>query len=411
MKRKDVVLAVLLLWAGCFNPSVLAAELHNGAALDAYLDQARAGTKIPGIVALVVDRDRVIYTHAAGSRTSGSTMPANAIFNIASMTKPIGVAAIMMLVEEGKLGLDDPISKYVPEFKGKPVIASFRESDASFTTRPAVREVTIRHLLSHCSGLAYGFASNTISRLSAQNPGVDANTFPLLYDPGTAWSYAGGIAVVGRVLERIEGKGLDAFLAQRLFGPLGMNDTSYVVPAGKRDRVVAAHRMTAEGLVEAQLPAEVRSAVSADGGLYSTAQDYAKFIQLILNDGVAPDGKRLLSRQSVRAMASNQLGAVRVSLQDEPTPLLARAFPVGAGRDGFGLGFQVTGEPRAEGARAPGSLSWAGIYNTQFWIDPASGIGAVLLMQYLPFYDQDAVATLAGFERRVYEGLGPRPRR
>jgi CubicO group peptidase (beta-lactamase class C family) len=126
---------------------------------------------------------------------------------------------------------------------------------------------------------------------------------------------------------------------------------------------------------------------------------------MILNDGAAPDDTQLLSPASVKILTSNQLGNVLVSLQDEPTPTLARAFPLGAGRDGFGLGFQVTGEHDDPGVRRPGSLSWAGIFNTEFWIDPASGVGAVLLMQYLPFYDDAAIATLTGFEQRVYEGI------
>ncbi len=404
-----LVLTLLSIFVGVQLP-VSAASIGNAPSINAWLDQSIRTTKVPGVVGLVTDRNGVIYTHAAGdrSRLSGVPMTADTLFNIASMTKPIGATAIMMLIEEGKLALDDPISKYVPEFRGRPVIATFNDADGTFTTRPAAREVTIRQLLSHSSGLAYGFASNKVTRLSAAKPGVDATTFPLLYDPGTAWSYAGGIAVVGRVLERIEGKGLDAFLQERIFAPLGMTETSYVVPEARRARVAAPWRLTDTGLVESPLAAEVRSAVSADGGLYSTAADYAKFIRLILNGGVAPDGRRLLSEESVRTLGRNHLGNVKVSLQEEPTPQLARVFPLGAGRDGFGLGFQVTGAPRQAGMRAPGSLSWAGIYNTQFWIDPASGIGAVLMMQYLPFYDADAIATLTGFERRVYEGLRTR---
>jgi CubicO group peptidase (beta-lactamase class C family) len=407
--RKPVA-ALLLAWACLLAPLAITAQLQTPSALSSYLDEAVTRTKIPGLVALVTDRNGDIYIHAAGqrSRAGNEPMSADTLFNIASMTKPIGAAAIMLLVEEGKLALDDPISKHVPEFRDRHVIASFNATDASLTTRPAAREVTIRHLLSHSSGLAYGFASNTVSRLSAARQGTDVTTFPLLYDPGTAWSYAGGIAVVGRVLETIEGKGLDVFLQERIFAPLGMNDTAYVVPSSKRQRVAPPFRMTADGLVESQVAADVRSPVNADGGLYSTAADYAKFIRMILNDGRGPDGRPVLSEATVRTMGSNHLGAVRVSRMDEPTPLLSRAFPLGAGRDGFGLGFQVTGEPRQAGMRAPGSLSWAGIYNTEFWIDPASGIGAVLMMQYLPFYDDEAIATLTGFEKLVYEQLRAR---
>ena len=325
------------------------------------------------------------------------------IFNLASMTKPVATTAIMMLVEEGTLRLDDPISKYVPEFANREVIERFDEVDGSFTTRPATGAVTIRHLLSHSSGLAYGFASDIVAQLS--DGGGPGNDLPLLYDPGAGWTYAGGIGIVARVLERIEGRGLDSFIRERIFEPLEIHETSYIVPAAKHDRVVTVHRHEAGTLVESTRPVDIRSAVSGDGGLYGTAADYAKFIQLFLNDGVTPNGVRLLSVDSIRAMGQNQLGSVHVSLQDEPLPDRARAFPVGAGRDGFGLGFQVTGEHNDRHSRGPGSMSWAGIFNTEFWIDPAAGIGAVLLMQYLPFYDSDAIETLAGFERRLYAGL------
>jgi CubicO group peptidase (beta-lactamase class C family) len=396
--------AALLLLIGSAGA---AQELANSAAIDAYLDRAVAETKIPGLVALVVDEDRVIYSHTAGHMdiAGGTPMSLDAIFNIASMTKPVAVTAIMMLVEEGKLDLDDPISKYVPEFAGKPVMTNFNAETGTYGTRPAASEITIRQLLSHSSGLSYPFSSAKVAQLSGGNFAFDTTTLPLLTDPGTEWRYANGIAVVGRLLERIEGKTLDLFLEEHMFGPLGMTDTGYAVPNDKRGRVVTVHRMTDSGLVEAPVPAEVRSAVSGDGGLYSTAPDYAKFIQLVLNGGRTPDGTRLIEAQSLREMGRNQLGNVRVELQDEPLPLLARAFPLGAGRDGFGLGFQVTGEHDDDDERAPGSLSWAGIFNTEFWIDPANGVGGVLLMQYLPFYDQEAIDTLVGFEARVYEGL------
>lgn len=400
-----IMVLAATLWLG---RSAWAQDLSNAEEIDAFLDRAVAETHIPGLVALVVDQERILYRRAVGQRSASGNVPmsADTIFNIASMTKPIATTAIMMLVDEGKLDLDDPISQYVPELAGKPVLETFDFEDASFTTRPAASEITIRQLLSHSSGLVYPFASDELARWSAANPQVDAiNAFPLLFDPGTGWAYAGGIAIVGRVLEQIEETTLDVFLQERIFDPLEMNDTGYSVPNAKRSRVAAVFRMTDEGLVESPVPDVVRSAVNGDGGLFSTAEDYARFIQLILRSGVAPDGTRLLPAEAVRTLTQNQLGDVRVSLQDEPTPLLARAFPLGAGRDGFGLGFQVTGEHANPHQRAPGSLSWAGIFNTEFWIDPASGIGAVLLMQYLPFYDEQAVATLVGFEELVYQGL------
>ena len=354
--------------------------MSNRAEIDTYLQQAVQRTKIPGLVALAVDRDDVIYSVAVGRRNVAADEPMtlDTIFSLASMTKPVAATALMMLVEEGALRLDDPISTFVPQFANRAVIERFEPTDGSYTTRPARGEVTIRHLLSHSSGLAYGFANDIVAQLSGSGPASD---LPLLYDPGTKWTYAGGIGIVARVLERIEGRGLDSFVRERIFEPLGMHDTSYIVPAAKHERVVTVHRSEAGTLVESPRPVDIRSNVSGDGGLYGTAGDYAKFIQLFLNDGVAPNGARLLSAESIRLMGQNQLGAVRVTRQDEPSPKVARAFPVGAGRDGFGLGFQVTGEHHDRHIRAPGSMSWAGLFNTEFWIDPATGIGAVLLMQ------------------------------
>ena len=384
------------------------AEISDHAGLDAYLQRAVETTKIPGIVAAAVNRDEIIYSAAVGQRNLalGEAMTMDTVFRIASMTKPVAATAIMLLVEEGKLDLDDAIAEFMPAFAGRAVIVDFNPADASYSTRPPAGDVTIRHLLSHSSGLAYGFASDIVAQLSNGNAGPNAEA-PLLYDPGTAWSYAGGIAIVGEVLERIEGVGLDSFLRDRLFKPLSMHDTSFIVPLADHDRVATTHRLDDDGqLVEIPNPVDIRSAVSGDGGLHSTAADYVKFIQLFLNDGIAPNGERLLSSASIREMSRNQLGGAEVSLQDEPLPNLARAFPLGADRDGFGLGFQVTGDHENTSTRRPGSLSWAGIYNTEFWIDPAAGLGAVLLMQYLPFYDEDAIETLIGFEARLYERLG-----
>lgn len=381
-------------------------QLNNSAAIDDYLEQAVLSTKIPGVVALVIDNESVLYGAAFGQQNVAAeiAMSMDTIFRIASMTKPVAATAVMMLVEDGKLDLDDPIAKYVPEFGDKPVLANFESVDGSYTTRPPEHQITLRDLMSHSSGLAYGFSNATVYKLSGNQAFGDNPGLPLMYDPGTAWSYASGIKIVANVLETVTGQTLDVFLAERIFGPLGMTDTAYLVPAQKISRVATVHRMTEEGLVEVPVPEEPRSDVSGDAGLYSTASDYAKFIQLFLNKGVTPGGTRVLEEKTVRIMGENQLGDVRVSLQDEPTPLVARAFPLGAGRDGFGLGFQVTGQHDDPAVRSPGSLSWAGILNTEFWIDRKAGIGAVLLMQYLPFYDADAIATLSGFEQRVYEG-------
>ncbi len=402
---KNLAIRALFTFAFVCSAPVVA-QLRDGAAIDEYLDQAVANTRIPGLVALVVDADETLYSRAVGLRNveRNEAMTEDTIFRIASMTKPIAATAIMMLVEDGKLGLDDPIAQYIPEFAERRVVTGFDPEHTNFTTRPATTDATIRHLISHSSGLSYGFASEIIHAIGESFPGQSEDT-PLLYDPGTGWSYSGGIAVVGGVAERIEGTGFDSILRDRLFAPLGMNETSFIVPLSEHGRVATTHAPEGDTLVETLNPNDIRSPVSGDGGLHSTAADYARFIQFILNGGVAPDGLRLMSEAGVRELGRNQLGNALVKLQDEPMPQLARAFPLGADRDGFGLGFQVTGEHGEATIRSPGSMSWAGIWNTEFWIDPARGIGGVLLMQYMPFYDEDAIETLQGFEARVYERL------
>jgi CubicO group peptidase (beta-lactamase class C family) len=395
------VLAVAPLWADAQN------HLSSSAAIDAYLSGVVRDTRIPGIVALVADADRVLYTGAFGRQdvAGGVPMANDTIFRIASMTKPVTSVAVMMLVQEGDVGLDDPVADYLPAFEDKQVIENFNPADKSFTTRPAATPMTVRHLLTHTSGLGYAFSNHTLAALASPDPGVSVTSLPLLHDPGTRWSYGESTRVLGTLVEEVSGQPLDEFMAERIFVPLEMSDTFYTVPAQKASRVVTVHRTTADGLVEAPNTAPITAPVYGDGGLHSTAADYAKFIQLFLNNGRAPNGMRLLSEATVASMGENHIGAVFVDQQPGALPALSEPFPLGAGRDKFGLGFQVTGPHSEPFARSAGSMSWAGIFNTEFWIDPTRGIGGVLMMQYLPFYDAAAIATLQEFERRVYEGL------
>jgi methyl acetate hydrolase len=382
-------------------------SLPTAAEIDGYLAEVVRVAGIPGVVALAVDVDRVVYTGAFGQQDVAASKPmaADSIFRIASMTKPVTSVAVMMLVQEGDIGLDDPIAQYLPAFEDQQVIENFDPATKRYTTRPAATPITVRHLLTHTSGLAYPFSNETLAALASGQPGVSATQFPLLHDPGARWTYGESTRVLGTLVEEVSGQGLEEFLAERIFVPLGMSDTFYTVPAPKAHRVVTTHRRTPGGLVEAPNPAEITAPAYGDGGLHSTAADYAKFIQLFLNEGRAPNGMRLLSEATVELMGENHIGAIFVERQPAALPALSEPFPLGAGRDKFGLGFQITGPHSEPFARSPGSMSWAGIFNTEFWIDPVRGIGGILLMQYLPFYDAAAIRTLQGFERRVYEGL------
>ena len=388
-------------WAAAQN------RLPTSAAIDSYLTSVVRDTRIPGIVALVVDADGVVYTGAFGRQNvaAGVPMATNSIFRIASMTKPVTSVAVMMLVQEGDIGLDDPVSQYLPAFEDLKVIENFNAADKSYGTRPAKTPMTVRHLLTHTSGLGYAFSNPALAALVGSDPGASVTRFPLLHDPGARWTYGESTRVLGSLVEQVSGQPLDEFMMERIFIPLGMSDTFYTVPAPKAGRVVTVHRTTPEGLVETPNPAEITAPVYGDGGLHSTAADYAKFIQLFLNKGRAPNGVRLLSEASVALMGENHIGAIFVEQQPAANPAVTEPFPLGAGRDKFGLGFEITGPHTDRFARSPGSMAWAGIFNTEFWIDPRRGIGGVLLMQYLPFYDGAAIETLQGFEHRVYEGL------
>jgi CubicO group peptidase (beta-lactamase class C family) len=400
--RLIVVLALLALalQAG-------AQGLRDSADIDAYLKQTIATTKIPGVVAMVADGDHVLYSGAFGSRdvANHQAVAVDSIFRIASMTKPVTSVAVMMLVEKNAIALDDPISKYLPGFEHPEVFETFNAQDKTYTKRPAKSPITIRQLLTHTSGLGYAFASPILAALIGGDPNASATGLPLLFDPGTKWAYGESTRVLGKLVETVSHQSLDQFDAEHIFKPLEMNDTFYVVPSAKRDRVVTVHRTTESGLVETPNPEKIDAPVYGDGGLHSTVADYVKFMQMLLHEGRAPNGTRLLTADSVKQMSRTQTGSVHVELQPTTNQAVSYPFPLGAGRDTYGLGFQVTGSPGDPGMRSPGSLSWAGIFNTEFWIDPSRKICAVLMMQYLPFYDPAAIEALKGFEQRVYAGL------
>ena len=372
-------------------------------------DSVRHGDT-PGVVALVVGRDGVLYQGAAGRLAieHDAPMRQDAIFLIASMTKPVTSVAAMQLVEAGKLRLDDPVSKYLPGFDNLRVITKFNEADASYETRPAKRPITIRHLLTHTSGIGYGFSNAIVKRLT-ETTKKDEWQLPLLSDPGDQWNYGASTSVLGMIVEKVSGESLETYFQKNIFQPLGMKDTSYAVPSDKQLRVTTVHRRVNGHLEELQrhhpIPSTPTAPFFGDGGLYSTAKDYGTFLRMFLNDGRL-GSTRILRKATVKLMEENNIGSVSVELQPGADPSLANAFPLGAGHDKFGLGFQIAaGDQQYAEFRSRGSLSWAGVYNTEFWIDPVKHIGSVMMMQILPFYDDGAIRTLRNFERSVYQNL------
>ncbi|MBR0755024.1 beta-lactamase family protein [Bradyrhizobium jicamae] len=377
------------------------------AALDADLRDAIARTDVPGVVALVTDRDRVLYRNAFGVTDVASRrkLTTDALFRIASMTKAITSVALMQLVEQGRLGLDDAAEKYLPELVGVQVFESFDAATGAYKLRSAARPPTVRHFLTHTSGLAYPFTSEIWRDFRP----ADGKTYPyggpLLFDPGERWHYSTSTDVVGRLVEVIAGQKLEDYFREHIFAPLGMPDTSYNVPQAKAERLVAQQQRGGarmDGAVELQDPQLGLSIPSpvGGGGLASTAEDYGRFVRMLLNGG-ALDGARVLRADTVALMGENHIGAVSVPAMNSVLPRSADFTFIADNRDKWGLGFLITVDQVA-GKRAPGSLSWGGINNTFFWIDPAQGIAGVIMMQFLPFADAQALAVYDAFERGAY---------
>jgi CubicO group peptidase (beta-lactamase class C family) len=377
------------------------------AALSHQLSSAVSRGDAPGMVALIVGREGVLFEGATGKIDAAHdiAMPVNGLFSIASMTKPVTSVAIMMLFEQGKLKLDDPVSKYLAGFDNLQVITKFNEKDATYETRPAKRPMTIRHLLTHTSGIAYGSFNPIVYRLKEATKKHEWE-LPLLNDPGDKWNYSPSTVVLGMIVEKISGESLEACFQQHIFVPLGMVDTSYAVPLAKQSRVAKEHDRI-NGVLQEQpqepIPATPTAPFRGDCCLYSTAQDYGKFMEMLLKGGHLGPAK-ILSENSVKMMGENNIGPLFVELQQAADQSLSQPFPLGAGHDKFGFGFQIaSSDPKYAKFRSVGSMSWAGIYNTEFWIDPKRHIGVVMMMQALPFYDEGAIRTLRDFEELVYQ--------
>lgn len=407
MRRLDALLAILLL-GGCIMQSAGLPVLNarGVAAIDLMFQAAVDKGEIPGAVAAVVNKDRILYLKAFGRQdhARGIPMANGTVFRIASMTKPVTSVGIMMLYEQGTLRLDDPVGQYLPAYKGREVMATFNEKDATYTTRPAKREMTIRHLLTHTSGLSYPFTSPTSLAIQTRT-GRDPKELPLLFDPGTKWNYSPATAVLGDIIQKLSGQSLEEWDQARIFRPLAMVDTTYIPDREEAARLATIHQREATGLVEQPNPPKYTPDVRGDGGLVSTASDYSAFVQMLLNEG-RWHGQQLLKPETVRLMTSNQIGSVVVDTMPAAIPARSASFPFGAGKDKFGLGFQITvADGTRTHERGTRSYTWGGINNTHFWVDPKNEIGAVILTQVLPFYNATSMDVMKRFEKLIYEHL------
>ena len=361
-----------------------------------YVDES----KIPCSVVQVADASGPVYTDAYGWADVEDQAPitVDSIFRIYSMTKPITSIVLMQLFEEGALLLEDPVEKFLPEFANPTVMVG--GNDVSPVTRPAARSITIRDLLSHCSGLTYGFLRQgpVDARYRAEGLGdINAPDYslregmkslakqPLLFDPGTAWNYSMSTDVCGAVIEAITGSTLAQAFAERVFDPLSMLNTGFSVPSTEAERFTSLYApisgsMTRIDRAGSSAYLEPPAFLSGGGGLVSTLGDYQKFTSMLLAGGVG-DGNRLIGRRTLEYMASNHLPGGRL-LNELGQSVFAEVAMDGMG---FGLGFSVVEDPAANGSLCSvGEFAWGGAASTAFWVDPVEEITAVFMTQLLP---------------------------
>lgn len=362
---------------------------------------------------MVARHDRIIYQGAFGKRDfmSGPDVKVDSMFAIASMTKAITSAAALQLVERGQLGLDEPVSRHLPELADVQVLEGF-DASGKPRLRPARTQMTLKHLLTHTSGFCYDTWSEEMTQWEkATGTALTATTVaplvPLVFEPGTRWQYGYSLDWTGKLVEAVSGRSLEEYFQQNILQPLGMPDTTFIFPEGKFDRLVtgASRQETGElGPNPRAIPPRP-AAFNGGGGLYSTAEDYVRFMQMILRRGAGADGARILRADTVARMSTNQIGTLTAGRLKTQRPAVSENVNLHPGAaDRWGLGFLIN-EVGYPGGRSAGSLAWAGIFNTFYWIDPRRDLCAVIMMQYLPFVDDQAVGLLHDFEQAVYASL------
>jgi CubicO group peptidase (beta-lactamase class C family) len=377
-------------------------------AIAELLQRATDAKDVPGVVVAAATADGPIYTGASGVRdtSSGVPMTEDTVVWIASMTKAVTGACAMQLVEQSKLALDAPISAVLPELARPQVLEGF-SPDGSPRLRPAIRPITLRHLLTHTSGFVYEIWNPDVGRYQAATgtPSITtcrdaALTLPLMFDPGERWDYGIGIDWAGKAVEAVSGQRLGAYMQQHLLQPLGMRDTAFKIGSAQRQRLAKVHSRAPDGFapMDMELPQEPEFEMGG-GGLYATVGDYLRFTRMILNGGTL-DGVRVLAPETVAAMSSNAMGAIRCRPLKASVPAASADVDFIDGMQ-WGLSFLINPEPLPTG-RSAGSLAWAGLANSYFWIDPVERVTGVYATQLLPFCDDRAVRLFQEFESAVY---------
>jgi len=391
--------------------------MSNLKSLDQILSQAVESKAMPGIVAAAATDKGTLYEGAFGKRELGKEAPMapDTVVWIASMTKAITAAAVMQLVERGKLGLERPASEVVPDLAKAKVLEGFDPAGKPRLRAPK-RPITLRHLLTHTAGFGYEIWNQGIIQYQTATgtPGVTtctnaALTTPLMFDPGDRWEYGISIDWAGKMVEAVSGQRLDRYFQENIFGPLGMKDTSFKISPSQRARLASVHQRGEDGAlapIEFEIP-QAPEFFMGGGGLYGTARDYLAFARMIMQGGRV-DGAQVLRSETVDLMAQNHIGALDIGVFKPAIPALSNEVALFPGmRKGWGLSFLINDQPAPTG-RSAGSLAWAGLANTYFWIDRTKRVSGVFLSQVFPFWDHTAIDLVTKFETEVYRALTAR---
>ena len=415
LSRRDALLRTAGLAAASLLPvaslrgfaAPLARPVQSGE-IDAALQAKVAAREIPGVVAMAANEASVVYQGAFGFRNMATSTPMSpdTIFRIASMVKLLTSVAALQLVERGRLRLDEPAVHIDPTLGSCHILVGF-DAKGVPQLRPPHQPVTLRHLLSHTSGFSYPLWDPDVGRYlkAAHNhPGLPRK--PLMFEPGTKWAYGGSLDRVGRLVEIASGMNLDRYFRDHITGPLGMNDTAFTITDKQRARQASLHVRDADGKLVAKALEKPTgpTAISGGGGIYSTAPDYLTLLQTLLNGG-SLHGTRMLRRDTVSLMSANQIGDLQAGILKTTNPALSNDVDFFPGaRLRWGLGHMINLDAVPDG-RSAGSLTWAGLFNTYYWIDPAMRIAGVIMMQILPFADRQALAAYRQFERGISQAF------
>jgi len=384
--------------------------------IDALFTEAVESKRMPGIVAMAATDKGVLYEGAFGRRELGKdgAVSLDTVVWIASMTKAITTTAAMQLVERGKLALDGPASQVAPDLSKAQVLEGFDAAGRPRLRAPK-RPITLRHLLTHTAGFSYDIwdantgrytkASGMPARATAK---VASIRTPLIFDPGDRWEYGVNTDWVGRLVEATSGQPLDAYFRDKIFAPLGMKDSGYVTSTEQRARQARLHLRQADGSLQPQALEAVPVAGefwSGGGPLYSTGRDYIEFLQMLLHGG-SWKGARVLKPETVALMQQNHTGTIPAGIMKTQNPNLSNDVDLFPGAQiRWGLGYMLNVGPGPNG-RSAGTVSWGGIFNTYYWLDPAKRVTGLIMTQILPFADQRALKLYGQFESAVYEALG-----